>query len=286
VLEIASLAQPVPGLGQVRVRVSAAAVNPVDLKTRSGFLADIDLRFPAVLGWDVAGVIDEVGAAVDNWRPGDRVIAMLAQPVRGQGTYAEQVVVPSELLAPAPTTLPLHHAAAIPLAATTAWQALDALGITSGTLLITGGVGAVGGFAIQLARLRGLRVSALVSEADHDAALALGAAEILHRGESLPAGIVDAVLDTAGVASAIGCVRDSGAYISIADTPQPEPERAIIPRKSYVNENGTQLAEISQLVNENKLTIRIADEYHLDEAAAAHQRAQNHGTPGKVLLIP
>ena len=286
VLGTAALPDPVPGPEEVLVRVAAAAINPVDLKTRSGFLADIDLTFPAVLGWDLSGTVEQVGDGAGRWRPGDRVIAMVAQPVRPQGTYAESIVVPETLLAPAPESVPLSHAAAIPLAAVTAWQALDALQLSSGTLLVTGGAGAVGGFAIQLAKLRGLRVSALVSEADHDAVVALGAADVLHRGHALPRKIVDGVLDTAGVAASIACVRDGGAFISIEDTPQPAPERSIRPGKSYVNENSSRLAEISRLVDTGDLTVRIAGPYPLEQAATAHRRAEQRGVRGKLLLTP
>ena len=286
VLQIASI--PAPGLepNQVRVKVEAAAVNPVDLKTRSGFLADIKLNFPAVLGWDVAGIVEEIGNNAAPWQRGDRVIAMVAQPVRGLGTYAEYVNISADLLAPAPTSLPLAHAAAIPLGGATAWQALDAVGLTDGTILITGGVGAVGGLAIQLAKLRGLDVIALVSDRDEAAARALGADHVVHRGQPMPASITDGVLDTAGATEAITSVHDNGSFVSIEDVPLPSPERGITPRKSYVNENGGQLRELSELVDHGELQIRIADTYPLADAATAHKRLEAGGVRGKLLLMP
>lgn len=285
-LTLADLPDPHPGPGQVRVAIRAAAVNPVDLKTRSGFLTDIALRFPAVLGWDLAGVVDQIGDSVTSWQVGDEAIAMIAQPVRGQGSYAQYIVIDATMLAPAPTGIDLTHAAALPLAGLTAWQALDALGVQSGAVLVTGGAGAVGSLAIQLAVARRLDVTAMVAKEDIEWALALGASNIVERGKPVPTLGVAGVLDTAGVADAITAVADGGAFVSIADTDQPGQQRGIIPRKSYVNEDGKRLARLSEQVSKKELTIAINSEFDLSEAAAAHRRFEQGGARGKILIVP
>jgi NADPH:quinone reductase-like Zn-dependent oxidoreductase len=166
---VAKLDAPEPMAGQVRIHVRAAAVNPVDIATRAGRLADAGLA-PTTgqigIGWDLAGVIDALGPGVDRFRAGDPVIAMrdlLSAPV---GAQAEHVVLDTDAVAPAPRSVSPVEAATLPLNGLTAAQALDLLALREGQwLLVTGAAGAVGGFALELASLRGLRTVAVAAGA-------------------------------------------------------------------------------------------------------------------------
>ena len=279
--------EPAVGSGDVQVTVAGAAVNPVDLKTRSGFLSDIVLTFPAVLGWDVAGIVTAVGAAVDRFAVGDRVVGMIAQPVHRYGTYAERVVADQSLFAPAPRSLPLDEAAAIPLAALTAWQTTAALHVAEGTpVLVTGAAGAVGRIVTQLLIRRGHEVDALARASDTDELRDLGAHAVFDRPQALPARRYAGVVDTAGVAAAVRAVRDNGRFVSIDDNEQPDPERGVTPAKNYVDENGVQLAEIVARIDAGLLSVPVAHKFPLDDAARAHGVLAAGGTRGRVLLIP
>ena len=126
-LKYIDLPEPRTGPNDIRVKTAAAAVNPVDIKTRSGFLG-LDLVFPSVLGWDVSGTVEAIGSAVTRFRVGDAVMGMIAQSVREQGTYAEFVSAPEELFAPVPTGLAMEQAAAAPLTVLPAAQLLGSAG--------------------------------------------------------------------------------------------------------------------------------------------------------------
>jgi len=200
VLTLTEVDEPTSGPGDVTVSVAAAAVNPVDLKTRSGFLP-IELHFPAVLGWDVSGTVIAVGSAVTRFTPGDRVIGMIAQPAHRYGTYAERVTADQSLFAPAPSNVTLEHAAAIPLAALTAVQCLEKLDLApESTVLVTGAAGAVGRIASALLISRGHRVEALARESDTDELLALSLSRVIASPVDLPQKEYDAIVDTAGIA--------------------------------------------------------------------------------------
>ncbi|MFJ6380910.1 NADP-dependent oxidoreductase [Kitasatospora sp. NPDC092039] len=274
------------GLRDIRVVVTAAAVNPVDLKTRSGFL-DLNLAYPAVPGWDVSGVVAETGGEVTRFTVGEQVVGMVAQPAHRYGTYAEQVVADAGLFAPAPAGLPLEEAAALPLAGLTAVQTLAKLTLPSGVpVLVTGAAGAVGRIAVQLLLAGGHPVDALARTGDAEALRDLGVGTVHTRVRDLPAATHSAVVDTAGVAAAIRAVADGGQFVAIDDNDQPAPERGITPRKSYVDEDGDQLRTLSELVTAGRLTVPTGRRYPLADAARAHQEFGAGGLRGKVLLLP
>nr|WP_279163492.1 NADP-dependent oxidoreductase [Rhodococcus erythropolis] len=286
VLTLTEVDEPTSGPGDVTVSVAAAAVNPVDLKTRSGFLP-IELHFPAVLGWDVSGTVIAVGSAVTRFTPGDRVIGMIAQPAHRYGTYAERVTADQSLFAPAPSNVTLEHAAAIPLAALTAVQCLEELDLApESTVLVTGAAGAVGRIASALLISRGHRVEALARESDTDELLALSLSRVIASPVDLPQKEYDAIVDTAGIAESVDSVRDDGAFISIDDNEQPAPQRGITPAKSYVDEDGSGLESFAELVSTGSVTVPVARTFRFDEAPQAHALLAAGGTRGKVLLIP
>ena len=208
VLEIADLPLPEPGPHQVRVKVAASALNPIDLSARAGRLTAAGLM-PSMpqygLGWDVAGHVDATGSGIARFQPGDAVIGLRDLLFAG-GTHAEYVVLDESAVAPAPTSVPLTDAATLPLNGLTADRALDLAGLAPGqTLLVTGASGGVGGFALQLAAMRGLRTVALARPHDADRVRALGASGDRHlvgRSRCRPVrrivpGGVDAVIDAA-----------------------------------------------------------------------------------------
>ncbi|GIJ27883.1 NADPH:quinone reductase [Micromonospora qiuiae] len=267
---------PTAGPQQILVRVAAAAVNPVDLQVRSGEnAAHVRVPFPMILGWDLAGTVVEVGAGVSAFKPGDRVVAMSAQMATGVGTYAELVALDAALAAPAPGSVPLAHAAALPLAGLTAEQALDALDLPAGrTILVTGAAGSVGGFVVELARMRSLEVIAHGRPGDTGTV------------SEIPTGVADGWIDTAGLPEAIKGVRDGGRVVSIVPTAAPVAERGIEVRMSFVEQDGLRLAHLSKLVDEGVLTIRVGEVFDFAEAPVAHARLAAGGSRGKLLLTP
>ncbi|MFE6690974.1 NADP-dependent oxidoreductase [Streptomyces sp. NPDC057743] len=277
VLTLREVAAPEPAAGDVLIRTEASSLNPVDWKTRAW---EVGPPLPATLGWDLSGRV--VASNDPAHEVGAHVIAMSAQIATGRGTWAELVALPGHLLAPAPTTVPLADAAALPLAGTTALQALRATELSAGErLLVVGAAGAVGGLVVQLARVTGAHVDALVSRPGHEqAATELGAERAWHRPQDLPRGRYQAVLDTAGTDVA-AALAPGGRFVSVADHPLPDVPGA---RKSYVQENATDLAHLAKLVDTGELRLRIADRFPLDDIRTAHQRFEAGGLLGKALI--
>ncbi|MFD0480647.1 alcohol dehydrogenase catalytic domain-containing protein [Nonomuraea thailandensis] len=219
VLQIADVPMPVVGEGQVRIRMEAATVNPVDLGTRSGALTEAGLLPPRDVigvGWDIAGTVEQTGPEVTGLMRGDRVIGLSDRLDVPLGTQAEHVVLDADAVAAAPAGVSPVQAATLPLNGLTAAQALDGLNLNPGqTLLVTGAAGAVGGFAVQLAVARGLRVVAVAGADDESLVRELGAELFVPRtarlGEAvrcLVTGGVHAALDAAVVGvAALDAVR-------------------------------------------------------------------------------
>lgn len=279
---------PAPEAGQVRVTVRAAAINPVDCQVRSGSKGDeLTVPLPMTLGWDLSGTVDAVGTNVTRFRVGDPVIGMSAQAATGLGTWAEQVTLGEDLLAPAPSSVPLTDAAALPLGALSTYRALDRLDLPAGAwLLVTGGAGALGGFALQAARERGWRTAALVRSGnhDHDLARELGADKVVTSVPEEPR--YDALFETAGLAGAIRSVRNGGQAVTVVPTAVPVAERGIEPVVSFVEQDGARLERLAALVDDKVLTVRVADAYPFTAAAEAVARFEAGGVRGKVLLVP
>lgn len=271
VLEVAEVPTPEPGPGQVRIRAEAAAVNPVDVATRAGALAGAGLMTgdgQVGIGWDVAGVVDAVGAGVDAFAAGDRVVGLSDRLDVPVGAQAEQVVLDTDAVAPAPRDVDPVAAATLPLNALTAVQALDLLALEPGqTVLVTGAAGAVGGFAVELAAARGLRVVAVAGDADEALVRGLGAEVFVPRSappaaavrEAVPGG-VDGALDAAvlGV-RALDAVRGGGAFVAVIGGAAPPPLRGIRVANVWVRADGARLRELSALAEAGKLTPRVAD---------------------------
>ncbi|MFF3978649.1 NADP-dependent oxidoreductase [Streptomyces sp. NPDC001828] len=295
VLEVAEVAVPEPGAGQVRIRVRAATVNPVDVATRAGalapFLPELD-QYP--LGWDVAGTVDALGEGVDDFEAGEAVVGLSDWFATMAGAQAEYIVLNASAVAIAPSGVPATEAATLPLNGLTALQALDLLGLSEGqSLVVTGAAGAVGGYALQLAARRGLKVYGVAGPEDREFVTAAGAT-FIGRTENLseavraalPAG-ADGVLDTAVLgAAALAAVRDGGAYTGVFGPAAPEPERGIRVDAVSVQSNADQLAELVFLVESGALTLRVARTFGFDEAAEAHAQFAKGGTRGRLVLVP
>jgi NADPH2:quinone reductase len=297
VLEVAEVPVPEPGPGQVRIRVEAAAVNPVDLATRSGALTDAGLVPPrdvTGIGWDAAGFVDAVAPGLTDFVRGDHVIGLSDRLDVPLGAQADYVVLDAGAVARVPGAIPAAAAATLPFNGLTAVQALDLLGLVSGqTLLVTGAAGAVGGFAVQLAAMRGLRVAAAAGAEDRDLVHSLGAEWFVARDagldgvRSLVPGGVDGALDAAmaGV-RALDAVRGGGSFVAVAAGAAPVPLRGTRVHNVWIRADGERLAGLATMAATRQLTLRVADTLPLDRVADAHARLAKGGLRGRLVLIP
>lgn len=297
-IEVADVEAPEPGPSQVRVRVRASGVNPVDVAVREGWLADAGLM-PAVgtfgIGWDVAGEVDALGEGVTRFVVGDAVVGLHDRLIVAPKTHGEQVVLDADAVAPAPRNASWAEAATLPLNALTAWQALDLIDLEPGrTLLVTGAAGALGGFLVELGALRGLRVVAVAAAGDEDLVRGFGASEFVARTDAIgdavravvPGG-VDGATDAAVIgAPALEAVRNRGRYINFVTGRDPAPLRGTDVRTQFIYANGHQLEHLVALVEAGRLTPRVAQTLPLAEVSAALDRQAAGGLRGRVVLEP
>ncbi|MFF8868561.1 NADP-dependent oxidoreductase [Streptomyces massasporeus] len=281
-VEVVETEVPEPGAREVRIRVSAASLNPVDAGVRAGVFGGAGKRIG--LGWDVAGTVDAVGVA-SSWSVGDEVVALDHGMVKPLGTHAEYVVVDTDAAALAPTTVDAVRAATLPLNALTASQALDRLELAPGdALLVTGAAGAVGGYAVQLAAHRGISVTGLAREGDEAFVRSLGAGRFVGAVADRD---FDAVLDAAVLGEpALAGVRDGGRYIGVIPQAEPASVRGVRTGAVEVSADGARLAELVRLVDEGVLETRVAETFALEDAAKAHARLDGGGVRGRLVLVP
>jgi len=274
----------------VLVRVRAAGVNPVDSKKRTGYR---EHPLPFIPGWDLSGVVERVGDRVSEWAAGDEVFA---RPDIGRdGSYAEFIAVRASELAPKPASLSHTEAAAVPLAALTAWQALyDEAGLQAGqSVLIHAAAGGVGHYAVQLAKLRGAHVIGTASTGNHDFLRRLGADECVDYRQTRFEDVVrdvDVVFDTIGGETrerSWGVLRKGGIQVSII-FPPPERHEAephgVRAGYVFVQPNRRQLDEIRQLVDSGRIRPYVQAVVPLAEARRAHETVQAGHTRGKIVL--
>jgi NADPH:quinone reductase-like Zn-dependent oxidoreductase len=284
--------RPEPQAGQVLVHVYAAGVNPIDWKIREGYFKQVfDLPLPVIIGQDIAGVVAAVGTGVTTLHPGQDVYGIA--DLQLSGAYAEYALGYAEAIAPKPRTLDYIHAAAVPLAAMTAWQALfDKADLHSGqTLLIHGGAGGVGGYAIQLAKWKGARVIATAAMEHLDYVKNLGADLVLdYHAQPFEQQVqdVDVVLDLVGgetQARSWQVIRHGGILVSTVGVPAagiPQGIRAVAVVLDPKAER--QLQQIAQLIDAHQIEVTVEKTFELEAAAAAQEFSQ-HGHPyGKLVL--
>jgi NADPH:quinone reductase-like Zn-dependent oxidoreductase len=298
VLRYEDAEQPVPGAGQVRVRVAATSFNPVDANIRAGFMqGPIPVTLPHTPGLDVAGTVDALGADVTGLRVGDNVVGFL--PMTATGAAAEFVLAPAEVLTPAPTSVALADAAALPAVGLTAWQALfeHAELATGQRVLINGAGGAVGGYAVQLAKRAGAYVIATAGPSSARRVTASGADEVVdHTAADVVATVdqpVDVVLNLAPVeparlAALPGLIRPGGVLVNTTVwMPAPgDDERGVRGIDLYVRSDADQLSNLVALVDRGELRVEVARRVPLAELPALHAEAAAGTLPsGKIVVV-
>jgi NADPH2:quinone reductase len=297
VLHLVELPDPEAGPGELRIRVHAAAVNPTDTGLRSGGRAALlkDIPPPYVPGMDAAGILDQIGVGVStDLQVGDHVMAIVV-PYGSRGAYSDFVVVPAESVTRVPAGTTDAEAATLPMNGLTTRQALDLLGLAPGQVLaVTGAAGAVGGYAVQLARADGLRVIADASAQDVQLVKDLGADIVVRRGadfadrvrEVLSEG-ADGLIDAALLNElAIPAVRDGGRIATVRGF-RGEPERGItfhpVSVRTYARER-EKLDRLRQQAEAGEVTLRVATALPAERAAEAHRLLEAGGTRGRLIL--
>lgn len=295
VLTEVQLPRPVPGPGEILVRVRAAGLNPTDWKHRA--IAGVFLPPPPfVLGWDVSGEVAETGIGVTLFHPGDEVFGMLPYP-NGHGALAEYVVGPARAFARKPTSLDHVQAAAIPLAALTAWQVLiDTAELQSGQrVLIHAAAGGVGHFAVQIAKAHGAYVIGTASAPNHDFLRDLGADEVIdYRTVDFAEAVrdVDVVLDVIDDDNSIRSLRTlrpGGLLVTLrpfgdVDLAAEANKLGVRAQRLLVEDDHAGMVALAGLVESGKLRPTIAGTFPLTEAAKAHALGDTGRTVGKLVV--
>ncbi|MDF2848832.1 MAG: NADP-dependent oxidoreductase [Oerskovia sp.] len=292
VLELSELPTPKVGPDTVLVRVRATSVNPVDWKVREGYLdAIMDATFPVVPGWDVAGVVEQVGLDTPELSVGDEVFGYVRKDVVSGGTTAELVAAPVRTLARKPAAWTWEQAAGAPLAGLTALQTIDRAGVSSGqTVLVHAAAGGVGSMAVQIAVARGARVIGTASERNHEYLRSLGAEPVTYgdglaeRVRALAPDGVDVVLDYIGgeaLATTPDVLRDGGTVASVVDAAARD---ELGGHYVWVRPDVEGLTELARLADAGQLTVDVAEVYDLADAAKAHEASRTGHVRGKVVI--
>ena len=293
VLKYEDTLRPEPKEDDALVRVMAAGVNPIDAYVRQGMLSRGSPADRAmVIGYDIAGVVEKAGGKVKGFKAGDAVYAYL--PIARGGGYAEFAIAKQDEMALKPKNIDFEKAAAVPLAATTAWQALvDMAKLESGqTVLIHGGTGGVGCFGVQIAKARGAKVIATASTANQDLLKQLGVDQPIDytttkfeevvkdvdvvfncvRGETLP--------------PSYGVLKKGGIIVSITDEPDQAEctKHGIRGSRLIAHPDAKVLVELTKLIETNKITPIVSQSFALSDAAKAHQQIETRHTRGKIVL--
>lgn len=290
---------PHPSANEVRVKVVAASVNPVDWKTGKGYLKDyLEHRFPLISGQDVSGVVDAVGAHVHDFKEGDEVFGAHGQPFMGRGTHAEYVIANSAALAHKPAAISGTEAASIPLAAVTAMICVEAVGASAGDeVLVVGASGGVGSFAVQLAAARGAHVIGVARAVNHDYIRELGAADAVDYEagdltENVRAvhpepfdAIIDLASDGATVRKLSTLVRDGGTVASpVGTAPMDDPRIKGAFVVAVVDRN--RLEQLGSWLADGTLRLPEIRTYKLDEVDSAFKESEAGHVRGKLVITP
>ena len=297
VLRYEDVEQPAPGAGEVRLRVAGTTFNPVDGGIRGGYLqGPFPVALPHTPGIDVSGTVDAVGEGVEGVAVGDAVVAFL--PMVADGAAAEYVLAPAEILAPAPTSIPLADAAALAMVGLTAWQALfDDAGLKAGQrVLINGAGGAVGGYAVQLAKGAGAHVIATASPRSADRVRSAGADEVIdHTNDPVVDAVAEPVdvllnlarISTEDLAALAALVKPGGVVVNTVptiETPADE-ERGVRAVGVFVRSDAEQLAHLTGLVDAGELHVDVTERVPLAELAAIHAKDDAGEVSGKVVVV-
>jgi NADPH:quinone reductase-like Zn-dependent oxidoreductase len=308
VLHIEEIPMPAPKPGEVLIQVAYASVNPADWKCREGWLAQFfDYKFPFVVGFDAAGVIAGLGEGVTEYKIGDRVVTASNQGLGENGAYEEYLTVAIDRVAHLADSVDFRTAASIPTAAVTSWEALYGSGqLKAGqSVLINGGAGGMGSFAIQFAKHTGARVAATCGPDNIEYVKSLGAdLAINYRSEDVKQAVlawapggVDLVVDTVGQGTftdAVAMTKPGGVVAPIGtlivDEPKCDPSEAeqrnvrVIHTMSNRAQAGNQLRTIVDLYNKGVFKAPHLTELPLEEAGEAHRRVKDGHVRGKIVL--
>ncbi len=294
VLKYEDTPRPEPKADEVLIRVIAAGVNPVDTYIREGMMRSKSKpdTGPMIIGYDISGIVEKVGDSVKTFKVGDAVYAYLAVP-RGGG-YAEFAIAKEGEMSLKPKNIDFEKAAAVPLAATTAWQALvDTAKLEPGqTVLIHGGSGGVGCFAVQIAKARGAKVIATASTANQDLLKQLGVDQPIDYTTTKFEDVVkdvDVVLNCVRgdtLPPSYGIVKKGGIIVSITDAPDPAEcaKHDIRGTRMVAHPDAKVLEELAKLIEANKITPIVSQTFPLKDVAEAHRQIETHHTRGKIVL--
>jgi NADPH:quinone reductase-like Zn-dependent oxidoreductase len=289
-LKLEQISVPEPKEGEVLVRVHAAGVNPMDWKIRTGMLKDfMPATFPYVPGADLAGVVEKVGPGVNAFQPGQAVFGRTSQ-----GSYTEYAIAPVNTLALKPASLSYDEAATIAVGATTAWQGLfDHGNLQPGQrVLILGGAGGVGNFAVQFARWKGAQVISTASTRNVDFVRSLGAETVIDYTRTQVADAVhdvDLVLDTVGgsaLAGVLPTLKRGGTLITIAGQPDEAKAKELGVRTArFSAQVSTELlTTFAQLIDEGQVKVFVGPVFSLNEAGKAQELSQSGHGRGRIIL--
>jgi NADPH:quinone reductase-like Zn-dependent oxidoreductase len=289
VLKYEDIPEPQPGPGEIRIRVIAAGVNPIDWKIRKGLVGEMPL--PMTIGLDVAGVVDAPGQGEVIFQPGEEVFAKVSI---GQGGYAEYTAVNISQVARKPRSIGFIESAAIPTAGLAAWQSFfDIAGLEKGqSVLIHGAAGGVGSFAVQFARWKGAYVIGTASGQNEQFLKSIGADEVIdyknQRFEDM-VGNLDVVLDTIGgdtFERSWGVLKPGGFLVStVAGIPEGAPEKYGVRAKTLMTRSdGGELAQIAAIIDEQQIKPMVTTVLPLSEAQKAHEMSESRHTRGKIVL--
>lgn len=293
VLKLEEVPRPEPKDNEVLIRVMAASINPVDVGIRKGYMAEmVGNRLPLIPGMDAAGVIEKTGNKVTKFKKGDPVFAFFT--LEGEGGYAEFVTATEDEIATKPETVDYAHAAAVGAAGSTAWEALvDTAKLSPGqTVLIHGGSGGVGHFAIQIAKSRGAKVLATGSSANQEFLKQIGADVAIDYAKTKFEDVakdVDVVLDSVGgdtLERSYGVVKKGGIIVSIMD----EPKRAALDAHGIRGESlicvpkAGVLEKLAELMKTKKLTPVVSQTFPLTDVVKAQEQIATRHTRGKIVL--
>ena len=281
---------PEPGRGEVRVRLSAAGMNPFDWKVIDGAIKDV--TFPLTIGTDGAGTVERVGADVTRFHPGDPVFGQFSNAKAGQGSYAEVAIAAESAIAAAPRTIALSEAAAVPTAGMTAMNLIDRIGDVR-RLLIVGATGGVGTFATQVAAARGITVVATASGGKADLMRALGATEIVDHSAGPLAeqidpqvdAVIDLVSDTEGLRGLLRAVRPGGIVLSPVFA-VPESGLPGVEASNFASRSDAALLErLAAEIDGGRLRAVIGDTVMLSQAPEAIARSRTGRARGKTVIV-
>ncbi|MFB9864562.1 NADP-dependent oxidoreductase [Rufibacter immobilis] len=298
-IKVGELEVPELKEGEVLVRIKAAAVNPVDSAVREGYLRQfLPINFPAIPGWDVAGVVEDRGFSARRFNVGDEVYAYARRPLVQYGTFAEYIALPESYLARKPQNLSFEETAGIPLVGLTAYQSLfDAGNLQAGqTVLILGASGGIGTLGIQLAKNCGATVIGVASQKNHDFMQELGADYTIdYNGQDVGEAVkaiapdrVDLIFDAASgetLNQSLKALKPDGKLVSILNQGQ-DLDKNLNFQYVFVEPNSAELDILRDLAEAGKLKVHVSQTYPLDRAAEAMRQIETHHTKGKMVIVP